>query len=287
VKNTAKTVGVLLIVSLPLLLPDLCGADRISLKVTAGLNYAVYGDINAGARGYLNDWKDQVIFVGGSYVDNAKPLHTGPIYSVDLVYKIGSNYSVGLGVGYVRANNRSEVTLRWPSGPETTAVALPDVRAIPIRLSVIKILPIDKMMDVFFAAGIDTYFAQYRSSNWPGGPGNVDHQKASAIGVGVRYGVGLDIKFASSLAFFLEGQGCYAKVRGFHGTLKSAGSTLPYEEHGTLYYYNFMGGQGNQTPYPTVLIHDTKPSEDVYSNVRQARVDFSGFSVLAGIKIFF
>jgi hypothetical protein len=285
-KNNQKSIIGGLIFALLVLLPDLDGENRISIKLTAGLNYSLYGDINAGVRGDLNYWRDQVISLGGLYVNNTKPLHVGPISFVDFIYKLNSRYSIGLGVGYVRANNRSEMTLRWPLEPESTAAAMPDVRAIPFRLSVLDFIPINQRINIIFAAGLDTYFAQFRSSDWPGGAGNSNHQKAFGIGVGVRYGVELDIKLASSLAFVLEGQGCYAKIRGFHGTLKSGGSTLPYEEDGTLYYWEFMGGPGNLTPYPHVLIQETRPSADVYANVRKARVDFSGFSILAGIKIY-
>lgn len=283
VRNKQK---VLFAVAMLVLLPELSGASRISFKLTAGLNYGLFGDVNAGAKGYLDFWKDLAVGSGGSYVNSTKPLHASLGYSIDLIYKIDSYFSIGLGVGYVRANGKSEMRLLWADGPETSASVLSDVRAIPIRLTALYLIPIDQKTKVFFAAGLDTYFAHFRSSEWPGGPGNSNHQTASAIGPGLRYGVGLEIGLASHLALVLEGQGCYSRIRGFHGTLESAGSTLPYQENGTLYYTVFMGGPASQTPYPMILIQETKPPSDFYSIVRQARVDFSGYSILAGIKIY-
>jgi hypothetical protein len=277
---------VLFAIAMLVLLPELSRANRISFKLTAGLNYGLFGDINAGVKGYLDYWKDLAVLVGGSYVNSTKPLHASFGYSIDLIYKIDSYYSVGLGVGYVRANNKSEMSLLWPTGPETSASVLPDVRAVPIRLTALYFIPFDQRTNVFFTAGLDTYFAQFRSSDWPGGAGNSIHQKASAIGLGLRYGVGLEIGFAPHLAFVLEGQGCYSRIRGFHGTLKAGGSSLPFEETGTLYYWDQMGGPDNQTPYPRVLVQEAAPSGDVYANVRKARVDFSGFSILVGIKMY-
>jgi len=262
------------------------GADRLSFKLTGGFNYSIFGDINDAAHGELYFWRDDVVRLGGSCVDRLKPLHTSPVYVVDLIYRINSQFSLGLGVGYVRAKNRSEITLVWPSEPESTAGYYPDVRAIPLRLSVLQSVPLSQGMKLVFSAGGDIYFAQFRSSDMPGGAGNVNRQKASAVGVGLRYGVGLNIKITKLLGLVLEGEGRYAKIGGFRGTLDSAGSTLPHEEKGALYYMVFMGGPGNLTPYPMVFVQETKPSEDFYSIVRKAKADFSGFSLLAGIRIF-
>ena len=270
---------------LALALSPVLAADKFSVKLTGGLNYSIFGDINAAAKGELYYWRDQVVQLGGSYVDGLRSLHISPAYSIDLVYSINWEYSVSLGIGYLRAKNRSEMTLLWPLEPESTAAYYPDVRAIPIRLSVVKSIPLGERMGIFFAAGGDIYFAQFRSSDLPGGAGNVNRQKARAIGPGVRYGVGLDIKIARFIGLIFEGEGRYAKIGGFHGTLDSGGSTLPYEEKGALWYWEFMGGPGSLTPYPYVLVQETKPSTDVFSNVRKAKADFTGFSLMAGIRI--
>lgn len=282
-KRTRIALGVFLLIAL--VASPAAGADRLSFKLTGGFNYTVFGDINDAARGELYYWRDDVVRLGGSYVDRLKPLHTSPVYVVDLVYRINSQFSLGIGVGYVRAKNRSEITLLWPLEPESRAGYYPDVRAIPLRLSVLQSVPLSQEMKLVFGAGGDIYFAQFRSSDLPGGAGNVNRQEASAVGVGLRYGVGLDVKITKLLGLVLEGEGRYAKIGGFRGTLDSAGSTLPYEEKGALYYMVFMGGPGNLTPYPSVLIQETRPSADVYSDVRKARADFSGFSLLAGIRI--
>jgi opacity protein-like surface antigen len=261
---------------------DAASADKISVKITGGLNYGVFGDVNAGMRGYLDYWRDAVVDVGGTYRDGKKPLHTSATGAIDVLFRIDSSYSVGLGIGFVRAHNTSSMAITVPGESEQTGIASPDVRAVPVRLSIYKMIPINKKISTSFGLGVDTYIAQFRSYYLPAGAGNSIHQKAHAIGLGVRYGAGLEFKLVSRLAFVVEVQGTYAKVRNFHGTLEAGGSSLPYEESGTLYYWEQTSGLITPKSHAMVMIQTEKPS--YYSNVRKANVDFSGFSVLAGFK---
>ena len=287
-KNRPKSIFVALILTLLALVPNTIGADKISINLMAGLNYSLFGDVNSGVKGSLDYWRDLVSLSGGTYVRGIKPLHASPTFSFDLIYKIDRYYSIGLGVGYLRANNTSTITVRFPGELDESAVNTPDVRAVPVRFSVFKFIPISQRTRISFNAGIDTYFAQFRSDYLPAGAGNRIQQKAHAIGLGFRYGVGLDVKIASHFAFVFEGQGRYARVQGFRGILKAGGSSQPFEERGDLYYWDqtITFSPDIQSTYPHMFIQEVKPSGGVYSNVRKARVDFSGFSVLAGIKVY-
>jgi len=267
-------------------LPGLRGADRISVKLTGGLNYAAFGDVNAGTRGYLDYWKDAALEAGGVGTDRTKSLHTGALGAIDVIYKIDASYSLGLGVGYVRARNTSSMIISYPDEPGATIGSVsPDVRAVPVRLSVFNFIPIHPGIRASFVLGLDTYFAEFRSSCVPAGDGDSFRQKAHAVGVGVRYGAGLEIKLASHLDFVVEGQGCYARVRGFKGTLEAGEISSPDAANGSLYYWDETAGSVISKSYPTVMVQATEPSGEDISNVRKARVDFSGFSVLAGFKI--
>jgi hypothetical protein len=288
-KRMGKKRRILFLLILLSSIPGLKAANRISLNLAAGLDYSSFGDVNAGVRGSLDNWKDLAALSGGTYVSGLKPLHASPAYSFDLVYKIDDYYSIGLGVGYLRANNTSTMTVRFAGEPlDHSAINAPDVRAVPVRMSVFRFIPINQRTRISFHAGIDTYFVQFRSVYLPAGPGNGIRQKAHAIGLGLRCGVGLEVELTSHLAFVFEGQGRYASVHGFHGVLEAGGSSLPYEERGDLYYWDqtITYSPDIQRIYPHMFIQEVKPSGGVYSNVRQARVDLSGFGIVAGIKIY-
>ena len=265
-------------------------AADLSIKIAGGFRYGLFGDINSGLKGYLDVWRDFGTYEGATIIDKTGPLHFGADYSVDFLLSLGSSYSVGLGVGRVCMSRRSELTTLWPDErPESTAIVEATVEAVPVTISLSKYFPLHRGLSAYFTGGLEVYPARFQSSYWPAGPGNSHHQKARSLGLGVLYGVGLEIKAFSRVALFFEARGNYARIGGFEGTRRSAGSTLPYEEQGALYYYKttINTTPGMPKEYPLLMIHETEPSEEVYGPVRSARVDFSGFALLGGIKIYF
>lgn len=243
-------------------------------------------DINRGVNGYLDFWADLSQSSGGIITDNKKPLHLGMSYSMDFVLALDTAYSVGLGVGYVRARNRSEIIINYTDGrPETGAVVETMIEAVPIRLSVFRDYHLNRSLNAFVVGGLEIYPARFQSSSWPAGPGDSHQQKAHSVGIGLLYGAGLEIKVLSHVALVLEAQGNYAKIGSFRGKRESGGSTLPHEVKGTLYFEETTYIPPDiENAYPLLMIYETKPSGD---HVRSARVDFSGFALSGGVRIFF
>jgi hypothetical protein len=243
-------------------------------------------DINRGINGYLDFWSDLSRLSGGMITDNRKPVHFMMSYSFDLVLALDKAYSVGLGVGYVRARNRSDIVVNYANGsPEANSVVETTIEAIPIRLSVLRNYHLARSLNAFVECGIEIYNARYQSGFWPAGPGDSHHQKAHSIGMGLLYGGGLDIAVIKRLALVLEAQGNFARIGGFRGTRNSGGSSLPYEVKGTLYFEDMTSIPPNvEKTYPLLMIYENKPAGD---HIRPARIDFSGFSLSAGLKILF
>ena len=260
-------------------------AADFSIKIAGASKYCLFKDINRGIDGYLDFWADLSQSSGGIIIDNKKPLHFGLSYSFDLILGLNSSYSMGLGVGHVRARNRSEIIIRYTDGrPETSAVVETTIEAVPIRLSVFRDYHLNRSLNAFVVGGLEIYPARFQSSSWPAGPGDSHHQKAHSVGIGLLYGAGLEIKVLSHVALVLEAQGNYAKIGSFRGKRESGGSTLPHEVKGTLYFEEMTFPPDIENAYPLLMIYETKPLGD---RVRSARVDFSGFSLSAGVKIFF
>jgi len=71
-------------------------------------------------------------------------------------------------------------------------------------------------------------------------------------------------------------------VSGFEGTFEYTSSHIgDGKGEGTLYYMLY------DEKWPYVLICREKPGAPYYTNVREARVDFSGFTIRSGLKIRF
>jgi hypothetical protein len=260
-----------------LFLPGLCKAEKFSLKLSGGMNYLSMGDINTGIKGISDEWSAFAASQGGYVQGEAKPLHfsydlEGTII-IDLTPKIG----IGFGIGYIEGTRTSEITFSGSfKGSLTNKLK---IRAIPFRLGVFYTLPMRERINVVFNAGVGVYLAQCDYDRLPLsadliGPWVV-HLESSSEGFGFHGGVGFEFKIASNLSFVFEGQGRYVKIGGFGGT--NSGMIRPFG--GTLYYYEETTATGT---YPMIDIFENKPS---YPNSREAKVDFSGITFLAGIKI--
>jgi len=278
----------LLIISLFLLSVSLGAESRFSFKAVGGLHYGLYGDINNGTWGYLDYWKDLAWYYDATYQSRIKPLHFGSILAVDLLYHINNYYSFGLGLGYQRASKTKAVSINWwPDEPAQIARASSDITSFPVRLSLINYLPVNARFRLFFVAGVDVNFTQVRLTYVPAEADYTYHQKAHSIGLGLRYGPGVELKVAANIDLVIEGQGHYCRIKNFEGTLRADGDYTPYEERGHLYYFEWTSDLIPDYPisYPMVMIQATEPADDYYSNVRKARVDLSGFTIVVGVKI--
>jgi hypothetical protein len=262
-------------------------AADFSIKISGGLKYSLFGDVNRGMNGYLDIWADGGASMGGDIINNKKPLHFGMNYSIDFIIRLNSFYSVGIGVGYVRARNISDINIQYPDErPDATASVERAAEAVPVRFSVFREFHLHRALNAYFVGGLEIYPARFQSSYWPAGPGDSHIQKAHSVGVGLLFGAGLEIKVLSRLAFIVEAAGNYAKISHLKGTRNSGGSTIPYEEKGTLYFYEntFFYPPDIQKTHALLMIHETKPTGE---GVRMGRVDFSGFAVSGGIRIYF
>ena len=282
--------GFMLVVCLLFLLflPGLSKAEKFGVKLSGGMNYLLVGDVNEGVKGVIDYLRDSATVVPGTSTEGeAKPIHLGFDFEGYVIINLTPRVGIGFGAGYIQGAKISELTVHFPEiQPEASLTFKPKVSAIPIRVGVFYTLPVSEMVNIVFNAGAGMYLSNY-SYNFrpgPGWSGNSITQTASAKGFGFHGGVGLEFNLASNIAFVLEGQGRYAKIGGFEGTAKYDGSSLPYTEEGALYYWEQMTIVGK---YPRVLVQENKPSGPDVSNVRDAKVDFSGFTFLAGIKINF
>ena len=270
-----------------LLLPGLSKAEKFAVKLSGGMNYQLVGDVNEGVKGVIDYLRDLSTLYGDSVEGEAKPIHLGFDFEGDIIINLTPRVGIGFGVGYIQAAKTSELTVHLLEGqPEASLTFKSKISAIPIRVGVFYTLPVSDMVNVVFNAGTGIYLANYSYNFRPGRgwSGNSITQTASAKGFGFHGGAGLEFNLAPNIAFILEGQGRYAKIGGFEGTAKYDGSSLPYTKEGALYYWEQMTIIGK---YPRVLVRENKPYGPDVSNAREAKVDFSGFTFLAGIKINF
>jgi hypothetical protein len=194
-----------------------------------------------------------------------------------------------LGAGYVESSKSSLFTFSNIS-PLHTLTMNADAQASAVRLSfqAYYVLPTTSGLSVVFHAGPEFYLAQVHSRAYLKGNGLVMidfDNKADSRGLGLQGGLGLEYDLSPHIGFFIEAVGRYADFAGFEGktnvTFDGGSSVLAY--NGILYYYDSVSSTaGTQM---VVRCSPTVPNNPDYRNVREAKVDFSGFSIRLGAVI--
>ena len=254
--------------------------SRLELWFLGGGNYAIGGDLNSGAQGFVDFYRD-FHSIGEEF--DAKPVHLSYLYGGEFSIPIGSNFYLGLGVDFYRGKRESILELQ-----ENPAIELrthPKIQAIPIRFF-ISYYPVRSF---YIKTGIEYYFAKceyyYRyldDTYWKDW-----HGTAKTQGSGILGAIGVDLEVAPWLSFNIEATGRIAKISGFKGSDSSIDSDgEEHIENGALYFFKAKGSAIES--YPFLFIRIREPIEDVLiSDPRRAIIDFSGVSLKAGFKLRF
>jgi hypothetical protein len=270
-------------------LPGLSKAKKFSLKLSGGMNYLAVGDPNASLKGLADFLKDQaslgeiIIIPEGDF----KKIHFGLDLEGDVIVYLTPRFGISLGSGYILGKKGKDVNKIIIGGQTFTEEV--KVSAIPVKLGVYYSLPLSSQTRFFLNGGVGYYFAKWSDAyrnEWTGNWWTKD-QKARASGIGFHGGVGFELNLVSHIVFVLEGQGRYAKIGGFKGDKENKIHSPPMESSvkGKLYYFEWF--PWTYKWYPMIDLSDEEPSGDKIRSVREAKVDFSGFTFRAGIKINF
>jgi hypothetical protein len=288
--KTTKLLGLLcaaFILSAVLLpAPAACSDLRVSFKLYGGLNYLSGSDLNDGLKG-MNDYYDRYFWFFGltRSGEEFRPVHLGFNFGGDFIVQITPLLGVGLGAGYFQGMNESLATY----GPVAASVKTnPKLSAVPLRLGLNVTLPAGALMNINFHGGLGYYLARMSYDLRSTAPGSWFQYsvEAEASGFGFHGGIGLEFKLSPTISLFFEGQGRYARIGGFHGSIDIADSSGGHgSENGKLYCYKYIIPPLGT--FPVILVSDTVPSGSSVSDVREAKIDLSGFSLVLGMIFHF
>jgi len=254
--------------------------SRLELWLMGGGSYVQGGDLNSGAQGFIDYYRDENS-ITQEY--DAKSVHLSYIYGGEFTIPIGSNFFLGFGADYFLRENEGLVELQ--ESPALEIRTRPRFEALPLRLF-ISFYPVRSF---YLKTGIEYYFARceyfYRlldDTDW-----KQWHGRAKAQGSGILAAIGLDLSLTSGMSFVVEATSRFAKISGFKGTDRSIDSDgIEYIEEGTLYFYKAKGSA--EDSFPLLFIRLREPTEDVIiSDPRRAIIDFSGVSLKAGFRLRF
>lgn len=261
--------------------PENPSAKKFGLVFSGGGTYAVVGDLNTGAQGLADFYRDQLNIAGDKKVD---ALHLNFMFGGEIFIPLSSQFYLSAGADFFSSSKASLVS--YPrSGLTDTYAATPKIQAVPLKFSII-FYPVEFF---YFKIGATYYFASCNYSY------RFEHDKfwqewtgeATGQGFGFWGGLGFEWAVSGFFSFIIEFTGQYAPIKGFEGTgtFQDSNAKEPVLEEGKLYAWD--GRTSSQSSYPALFIRNKWPSEGGVENAREAKIDFSGISLRAGIKIKF
>jgi opacity protein-like surface antigen len=270
---------------------------RFSIKLTGGLGYIGFGDINTHLESYDNYLSERTNYEGGK----TKTLHYGSDLEGELRLDISSKFAISIGIGYISGKNKSIFEYHGPYPFPTWFEAnhnyffKPKIKTIPLKLGIYYTIPLISRIHLFLNGGLGYYFSKaslykhHLGSNvgWAVIYTKEEKYDVSANSLGFHGGIGFEYNITNNLALVLEAQGRYVKKKNLKGSRLYSLTFGMYpdgEEEGTLYI-----GERNLRYYgentPDLVISQSKPTGDEFQNMREAVLDLSGFSLRLGIRI--
>ena len=259
---------------------------NFSIRFTGGINYSLLTDLNDGIEGLNNFWHDFLTLLGYSIEGKVKPVHLGLNLGSDFIINLNPRIGVGLGIKYIHTSKKGKIN--FTNGSEGSWTIKPDIKAIPLELSLFLLFPATEKAN--FTLNIGTGFYTVRLNyNWKfeekSGEWTEITGEAKGNCFGFHGGAGFEYNILKNLAFIFEIQGRYAKTGTLEGSEEFKENTgWSYKEEGKLYYWKEKSERGK---YTFVAIRKNLPSGPAISNGREAKINLSGVNIIAGIKIKF
>lgn len=251
-----------------------------TLAIMAGGNYLRGGDLNRGIKGIAYLYED---ILGTRREGEVDPVHIGYVFGMDVAFSLSDSLSWGIRAEHFQGRNESEVG--YSQGSSSSALLVqPNLQATPINL----FLSYSPVPYLYVRGGISYTFARCSYTFRLESDELIQRRegKATAGGAGLSGSLGFKQQLSSSLSFFAEITGRYAKIKGFKGNEEFQDSEgASSAEKGRLYLAQ-MQILADRT-HPVLFIRETRPNEAGIIFAEEARIDLSGVSVVFGLRFHF
>jgi opacity protein-like surface antigen len=278
--------------------------SKLSFIISGGLRYMRVGDINTHLEsfdGYLSEMTD---YEGGmiTKLDNYNSeLEKTPEFELRL--DIGPKFAISAGIELITEKNESnfEFTDQVPLDPINfhTITTEPNISAVLLKLGTYYTIPLVSRFNLFLNGGVNYYFSKvslYKFHRFHeeidlNPYGKEENYDVNSKNFGFYGGMGFEFKMTDHVALVMEFRGRYARIKNLKGTrvVRNGKSFLIPEEkseEGILYIGERYMTDGWIDAYrPDLIISPSKPSGAEFRNIREAVLDFSGYSLRLGVRI--
>lgn len=261
----------------------------LSFRFSGGFGYVKIGDWNTYLTGWTANYEHSADLNGRTLDGELKNIHWSPQFFGEVVIHFSKRLGLSLGAGYGQTQHSREGTIMTVYDVADTMISSrshrSQVRAVPIRAGLYFFVPFSEKIRVFINGGVGyylTFFDDKVRFDYADGSWFERTHDAESQGFGFHGGLGLEFDVSRQIAFFVQAEGRYAKIDGYEGDLDWKSSTgTSGNTQGKVYYYERL-----QTLWdPWVFISSIPPEGGNYRNIREAKFDFSGISLILGLRI--
>lgn len=281
--------------------------DKLSFSIilTGGQRYTSIGDMNKHLENFDNHLSELTSYEGSKIkkLNNDKKTLEGEIR-----LDVSSKFAIGFGIEGISDKNESRFEFKdpWPwiagidgleSYPHTISTQ-PEVSAVNFKLGTYYTIPLVRRIYLFLDGGIDYYISKAHLHKYHKilGPISIydslilkeEDYDVTANGLGFHGGIGFEYKILDDLSLVLGFQGRYARIKNLKGTemITERIGIDPEEREGEgVLHIGEKMWLGEY--FPDLIIFESQPSGGEFRNVREAVLDFSGYSLRLGLKINF
>ncbi|MBE3124978.1 MAG: hypothetical protein IMZ54_07555 [Acidobacteria bacterium] len=271
-------------------------SSALSLRLYGGFSRLAAGDLNEGLDGYFELLELYEAMVAGSVTSGGySPLHAGYNFGADLVFQLSPMIGVGIGAGYLQSSKSSLMTFSMISidGGAFTLTGTQKISAMPIRLAVFFTLPLSGKLSLTADAG-GTYYAalkldagqrlEFTADDWQ--EMSLSASRSSLTdNLGFQGSLGFEYKISHKMGFFIEAVGRYARFKNFDRatwTSEDSGG-VPETDEGKIYLET--NTDTDLGSWSWFIVSAVPPISNAYNTYREPKIDLSGFSLQAGIRI--
>jgi hypothetical protein len=276
--------GILFIVPLSVMADNM----KLEFRLSGGIAFPSILDPDSMRRSYDRYLSDFAREEGRSRTGSLEEIGPGYEFQGEILIRLGEKFALGAGLGYVHVQSRGN-SVELASPASVINILLEDKGAvIPIMINGYYFFPLSSRVRVSLMAGIGYYLAgwnRHRSISERNGfeyseDGTID---LTSQKIGYQTGIGLEWDISRRFSLLIEGFGRYARISGFNSDWSYEEDGYSDSGHGKFYYYEWFDSSSDEW-YASSSTSALTPAANI-RNVREAVINFSGFSLRAGIKV--
>jgi hypothetical protein len=271
-----------------ILLGSLSFGVEIRLRLGTGVLKQNPEDLNLALAGWQQLLEGRAHFYPNQeYVSGtAAVIRWGGVFEAELLFSFSSRLAVGLSGGYAYAEATEKATLLtiiW-DGIAYNYVRPTKITAYPFALSAYYFVPLGPKLSAYLRAGGGYIQAKYTAREGLKKESETryaypDAETAQAGRPAFLGGLGLGYQFDPNFGFFIEAATLSARVSGLEGvnTLQQEGTLFAFEE-----YIPDL-----DVWLAKMEVRPEAPAGSGFRSIREAVLDYDGFSIKMGIVVKF